>query len=153
MLNSVHNLAPSSSRHPPCPPINARMLSQLVEALDLSLPLDAALAAYAATTFWGQCHLGELLPPSLFPSLPNPLPTHSDFERSLCNPQSCLLHLPHTKTHRHGQDIVLVDQHIPINPISLLKNHIRINHVPSNQHIFSYLSTSGLHSLSKSHFL
>ena len=152
VLNGVHNLAPSSSRRPPHTPINARMLSQLVEALNLSLPLDAAVAACAVTAFWGQC-LGELLPTSLFPSLPNPLPTHSDFKRSLHNPQSCLLHLPHTKTHRHGQDIVLFDQHFPINPISLLKNHIRINHVPSNQHIFSYLSTSGLRSLSKSRFL
>ena len=153
VLNGIHNLAPSSSRRPPRPPINARMLSQLVEALDLSLPLYAAVAACAATAFWGQCCFGELLPTSLFPSLSNPLPTRSDFKMSLRNPQSCLLHLPHTKTHRHGQDIVLVDQLFPINPISLLKNHIRINHVPSNQHIFSYLSTSGLRSLSKSRFL
>ena len=37
-------------------------------------------------------------------------PLHSDFKRSIHNPQSCILHLPVTKTHWHGQDIILVDQ-------------------------------------------
>ena len=154
VLNGVHNLAPGTSRRPPRPPINSRMLSQLVENLDLSSPIDAAVAACAATAFWGQCRLGELLPLSLSPLHPTPLPTRSALKRSLQNPHSCLLHLPRTKTHPHGQNIVLVDQRIPINPISLIKNHFRVNRVSDNQHIFSYLSTDGLHySLSKSHFL
>lgn len=154
VLNGVHNLAPGTSRRPPRPPINSRMLSQLVENLDLSSPIDAAVAACAATAFWGQCRLGELLPLSRSPLHPTPLPTRSALKRSLQNPHSCLLHLPCTKTHPHGQNIVLVDQRIPINPISLIKNHFRVNRVSDNQHIFSYLSTDGLHySLSKNHFL
>lgn len=153
VLNGVHNSAPSSSRRPPRPPINAIMLSQLVENLDLNSPLDAAVAACAATAFWGQCRLGELLPPSAR-SLPStPLPTRSDFKRSLQNPQSCLLHLPHTKTHRHGQEVVLVDQRAPINPISLLKKHLRVNNVPNDKFIFSFASANGLSPLSKPLFL
>jgi hypothetical protein len=153
VLNGVHNSAPRSSRRPPRPPINARMLSQLIENLDLTLPLDAAVAACAATAFWGQCRLGELLPLSTSTTPPNPLPARSDFKKSLRNPQSRLLRLPCTKTHRHGQDIVLVDQQAPINPILLLKNHIRVNNMPSDSHIFSYSSTDGLLSLSKPLFL
>ena len=153
VLNGVHNLAPGSSKLPPYPSINARMLSQLIKGLDLNPPLDAAVAACATTAFWGQCCLGELLPLSSL-SLPStPLPICADFKRSVWNPQSCLLHLPHTKTHCHGQDIVLVDQHGIINPISLLKSHIHVNNIPNDGHIFSYTSANRHMSLSKAVFL
>jgi hypothetical protein len=153
VLNGVHNSAPTTARRLPRPPINALMLSQLVQNLDLDSPLDAAVAACAATAFWGQCRLGELLPPSSSTAPPIPLPTRSDFKRSVLNPQSCILHLPCTKTHRNGQDVVLVDQHASINPILLLKNHIHKNSIPSDRHIFSYTSTDGFLSLSKPFFL
>ena len=65
ILNGVDNLSPSSSRRPPRPPINSKMLTELVNYLDLNVPLDAAVAACAVTAFWGQCRLGELLPPTL----------------------------------------------------------------------------------------
>jgi hypothetical protein len=77
----------------------------------------------------------------------------SDFKRSLWNPHSCILHLPCTKTHHHGQDVVLVDQLAAINPISLLKRHLRVNKVPDNTHIFAYASSDGWSSLTKSVFL
>jgi hypothetical protein len=64
VLNGVHNLAPRGSRRPPHPPINATMITQLIDHLDFSNPLDVAVAACATTAFWGQCHLGELLPSS-----------------------------------------------------------------------------------------
>jgi hypothetical protein len=76
VLNGVHNQAPGTSSRPPRPPINARMLIQLIRALDLAVPLDAAVAACAATAFWGQCRLGELLP--LSPLLPLPVPLSGD---------------------------------------------------------------------------
>jgi hypothetical protein len=147
VLNGVHNHAPGSSRRPPRPPITATMLSQLVTNLDLNSPLDAAVAACAATAFWGQCRLGELLPISSSPSLIAMLPTRSNFKRSLKNPDSCILRLPTTKTNRRGEDVVLVDQRFPINPISLLKNHIRVNNVQSTAHIFSYALPTGSLSL------
>ena len=153
VLNGVHNQAPGSSSRPPRPPVNARMLLQLIGALDLNSPLDSAVAACAATAFWGQCRLGELLPVSPSLPFPIPLPTRSDFKRSLRNPKSCLLHLPRTKTHYHGQDVVLVDQHEPLNPILLLKNHLHINGVPFDSHIFTINSTVGLSSLTKHIFL
>jgi hypothetical protein len=57
------------------------------------------------------------------------------------------------KTHRLGQDIVLVNQRRPINPISLLKNHIRVSNIPSSSHIFSYSSPHGPVLLSKPIFI
>lgn len=153
VVNGVHNCAPGSSRRPPRPPVNSNMLTQLVQGLDLSVPLDAAVAACATTAFWGQCRLGELLPPSSSTLPPSPLPTRAHFKRSLRNPHACILHLPRTKTHRHGQDVVLVDQHLPINPITLLKNHIRVNNVLSDQFLFSFSSPNGYSTLSKKAFL
>jgi hypothetical protein len=156
VLNGVHNSAPRSSRRPPRPPITADMLVQLVGNLDLNSPFDAAVAACAVTAFWGQCRLGELLPISSSISASSSLsslPTRSDFKRSVRNPLSCLLRLPTTKTHHHGQDVVLVDQRAPINPISLLKSHLRVNSVRSDSHIFSYQSGNGLLPLSKGRFL
>lgn len=153
VLSGVHNLAPNSSSRPPRPPINARMLSQLIDNLDLNSPLDAAVAACAATAFWGQCRLGELLPTLSLSPLPTVLPTRADFKRSVRNPQSCVLHLPRTKTHQNGQDVVLVDQHAPVNPVSLLKNHIRVSGVAADSYIFSYTSVIGPSFLSKDVFL
>ena len=153
VLNGVHNLTPGSSRCPPRPPVNAKMISQLVQRLDPNSPLDAAVAACATTAFWGQCRLGELLPASSSSLLSTPFPIRSGFRRSLRNPQSCLLHLPRTKTHRHGQEIVLVDQCASINPLSLLKKHLRLNGVPNNTHIFSFTSNNGFSSLTKPLFL
>ena len=91
VLNGVHNLAPGSSSLPPRPPINAKMLSELIGALNLDLPLDAAVAACAATAFWGQCRLGELLPSSPHSPPTTRLPTRAGFKRSIQNPHSCIL--------------------------------------------------------------
>ena len=153
VLNGVHNLAPGSSKRPPHPPVNANMISQLVQHLDPSSPLDAVVAACATTAFWGQCRLGELLPATSSSLLSTLFPTCSGFRRSSRNPHSCILHLPRMKTHHHGQDIVLVDQCASINPISLLKRHLHLSSVPDNAHIFSFTSTHGLSSLTKPVFL
>ena len=131
------------------------MLTQLIANFNLSTPFDAAVAACATTAFWGQCRLGELLPPSSSPSPSESeaLPTRSDFKRSLSNPQPCILRLPRTKTHRHGQDVVLVNQLAPINPISLLKNHIQVNNIRIDIHLFSIFTAGHYTFLSKSLFL
>ena len=53
------------------------------------------------------------------------LPSRSDLKKSPRNNKSYLLLLPCTKTHRHGQDVVLVKhQSCTINPIVVLKNHL-----------------------------
>jgi hypothetical protein len=153
VLNGVHNLAPSSAKRPLRPPINAKMISQLLEHLDLDSPLDVAVAACATTAFWGQCRLGELLPSSLSPLVSTLFPTRVDFKRSLRNPHSFILRLPRTKTHRHGQDVILVSQKPPSNPISLLCKHLLVNNMPNDTHLFSYAAGDTFISLTKPIFL
>ena len=153
VLSGVHNLAPRGSRRPPCPPINATMLLQLVEHLDLNSPLDVVIAACATTAFWGQCCLGELLPSSSSILVTTPFPTRSDFKKSTRNDLSYTICLPRTKTHRHGQEVAFVDQQTAINPITLLKRHLFINNIPTNTHLFSYVSPHGPTPLTKPVFL
>lgn len=69
------------------------------------------------------------------------------------NPQAYIVHLPHTKTHQHGQDIVLVEQCNPINPIALLMKHLRVNKIPCDTHLLSYMTPQGLQPLTKPLFL
>jgi hypothetical protein len=153
VLNGVHRLAPNGSRLAPRPPVTAKMVLQLVQHLDPNSPMDIAVAACAVTAFWGQCRLGELLPSSTSVLLSTPFPTRLDFRKSLRNPHSRILHLPRTKTHHDGEDIILVDQRAAINPISLLERHLQVNNVPDNCHIFAYPSGDGWTSLTKSTFL
>ena len=82
-----------------------------------------------------------------------PLSLCSGFKRSICSPQSCILHLPHTKTHPHGEEVVLVDQDNPINPISLLKNHIHISGIPRDGLLLSFRKSDDLIVLDKASFL
>ena len=90
---------------------------------------------------------------SVVGTLTTPFPVHSSFKKSTRNSLSYVIHLPHTKTHRHGQEVTLVDQQATINPITLLKRHLHINNIPSNTHLFSYMSPHGFSSLTKPIFL
>ena len=51
-----------------------------------------------------------------------------DVKRSPCNGKSYLLHLPRTKTYRHGQ--VLVKQQSPVKSIAIFKNHLYVSYAP-----------------------
>ena len=153
VLNGVHNLTPRGSKRPPRPPVSARMITQLIQHLDLSSPLDVAIAACATMAFWGQCRLGELLPSSLLILLSVLFPLRSSLRRSARNPKAYVVRLPHTKTHLDGQDIVLVEQCDPINPIALLLKHLQINNIPQDTFLFSYMTPEGLRPLTKPVFL
>ncbi|KAF8803103.1 hypothetical protein BYT27DRAFT_6743692 [Phlegmacium glaucopus] len=69
------------------------------------------------------------------------------------NPSAYMLHLPHTKTHHRGQDVVIVEQQGPINPISLLKNHLHLSHTPHTLPLFAYATHEGHQSFTKRTFL
>jgi hypothetical protein len=51
IINSAKNLAPSSSKKPPHLLITIAMLQHLLDGLDLTKPLDAAVAACTLLTF------------------------------------------------------------------------------------------------------
>ena len=153
VLNGVHNLTPRGSKHLLRPPVTAKMIIQLIQHLNLDSPLDIAVASCATMAFWGQCRLGELLPSSVLLLLSILFPLRSSLKRSTRDPKAHIVRLPHTKTHPEGQDIVLVDQCDPINPLALLARHLQINNIPHDTFLFSYNTPEGFKPLTKSLFL
>ena len=153
VLNGVKNLTPSSSLRRPRSPITIAMLINLLERLEPKDGLDSAVACAAVLAFWGQCRLGELLPPSSSSTYTSVTPARSDVTYSRHDKDAISIHLPRTKTHRSGQDIIIVSQLEPLNPISLLRIHLRINGLPKSSPLFSYKSPRGLRVLTKTKFL
>ena len=98
IINGAKNLAPSSSKKPPWPPITVAMLQLLFNRLDLTKPIDAAVAACALLAFWGQIRLGELLSSSASDLSTTARPARSQFVHSLCSMGSHTLTLPQMKT-------------------------------------------------------
>ncbi|PPQ81779.1 hypothetical protein CVT24_005332 [Panaeolus cyanescens] len=157
VLNGVNIKAPRSSSRPRRSPVTTTMLKVLLSELNLEDPLDAAVAACACTAFWGQCRLGELLPPTST-SATSHLPSRDNLTRSASkksDPRSYELHLPSTKTNRAtGQTITLLKQDHPTNPLPLLQNHFAINELPKKCGLFEYLpKDSNSNLLSKRRFL
>ncbi|PPQ87712.1 hypothetical protein CVT24_008500 [Panaeolus cyanescens] len=160
LLRGLKHTAPDSSSRPPRPPVSLSMLINLIKHLNLANPFDAAVAACASTAFWGQCRLGELLPPSPRSTQLSSIPTRSHLTCSASKsrpPKSFNLHLPQTKTNRLGQTIVILPQDNVSNPLPLLQNHLFVNQPPIHVPLFSYHSSNhGPHhtfTLSKPTFL
>jgi len=100
IINGAKNLAPPSSKKPPRPPITVAMLQLLFDGLDLTKPMDAAIAACALLAFWGQCRLGELLSTSASDLSITAKPARSHFAHSSRSMGSYTVALPQTKTDR-----------------------------------------------------
>ncbi|KAF7303342.1 hypothetical protein MIND_00561900 [Mycena indigotica] len=152
VLSGVDALSPNTSNKPPRPPITADMLLVLRSGLDFSSGFDVAVFAVACTAFWGQCRLGELLPNSRKSADLQFKPKRKDFSYSGIR-QSAKLHLPRTKTKRHGEDVILTDQQAQINPIRAVQMHLIANSLPSECHIFAYGTAISHSPLTRNAFL
>jgi hypothetical protein len=153
VLRGVKNLTPLSSKRLPRSPIDSKMLTMLVRGLDLHEPQDAAIAACASTAFWGQCRLGELLGTSHTDFSTSSRPARTNLRRSNQDMSSYILHLPCTKTNRHGDDAVLVEQSGITNPSHLLRSHFKINNLADHFPFILLQHTQGPRVLTKRIFL
>lgn len=145
VIKGVENLAPGSSKHPPCPPITLQMLEVLASSLDHSSPLDTCVYACALVTFWSQCRLGEMLSTTQtqFKS-PHEVPCLTDLFAPITHGGSCKLFLPKTKTTGfRGAYTFITAQLGCTNPIPALDNHIAINSPPEHYPLFSYRAGNG----------
>ena len=123
VIKGVENLAPNSSKLPPCPPITIKMLEVLATGLDQSSPLDTCIYACALVTFWSQCRLGEMLSStqSHFKS-PCEVPCLTDLFVPITHGGSHKLFLPKTKsTGFRGVYTFITAQHGSTNPIPALE--------------------------------
>jgi hypothetical protein len=151
VVNGVAALAPSKSKRPVRPPVTRHMIIVLSNQLDLKTPFDAAVFAAACTAFWGQCRLGEILPPSASTFSPSKLPIMSavSFQKNTAS-----IELPWTKvTKNRGDTVVLTEQLTPTNPLSALENHFAVNGVQPHTHLFAYRFQGHHRALTKNAFL
>jgi hypothetical protein len=153
IINGAKNLTPSSSKKPPRPPITIAMLQLLFDGLDLTNPIDAAVAACALLAFWGQCRLGELLSSSTSDLSTTSRPSRSQFTHSSRSMGSYTLALPQTKTNRSGEKIVLVPRPNSLDPVSHIRVHLSTSKLPENLPLLAYSTPSGPRMLTKATFL
>jgi hypothetical protein len=123
ILNGVDSLTPSSSVRRQRRPVTAQMLGTLSQKLDATDELDITTLAIALTAFWGQCRLGEILPTSLASSIDH-LPRRSGIITTFTPDKAFKIHLPRTKTKKHGDEIILVAQRTPIDPVRTIQIHL-----------------------------
>ncbi|KIJ28511.1 hypothetical protein M422DRAFT_189647 [Sphaerobolus stellatus SS14] len=151
IVNGVSNLAPSSSKRSPRPPITRRMLRLLFDHLDLSSPFDVAVFATAITAFWGQCRLGELLPDTHHVSKPFSGPLRKHLEIGI---SSASLFLPWTKTTKtQGATITLTRQMRPLDPIAIMQLHFATSPASATSPLFSFCSKDRSILLSRTAFI
>ncbi|KAF9226259.1 hypothetical protein BS17DRAFT_868094 [Gyrodon lividus] len=148
ILNGIANLAPSSSKKPPRPPITCSMLLLLANSLSITDSFDACFS------MWSQSCLGEILSewktsfkPAFVVCRSHLLPPFNQNGSHKC-------HLPFTKVAKHrGEDVCICRKLGPSDPIATINNYLNINKIPPNLPLFSYLSTRGWRCLTKKKLL
>ncbi|KIJ09321.1 hypothetical protein PAXINDRAFT_87622 [Paxillus involutus ATCC 200175] len=154
VLNGVANLASSSSKKPPHPPISRSMLVLLANHLELSNPLDSCCFVAACLAMWAQARLGEILSPWENSFKPTFVVCRSHLLPPFNANGSRKCHLPFTKVAKsRGEDVVICRQHGPSDPIAAINSHLSINPMPPNLPLFSYLSTRGWRCLTRKKLL
>ena len=123
VLNGVHNLAPDSSRHLPRPPVNAIMISQLVQRLDLNSPVDVAVAAGAATAF-GVSVVLESYFHQIYPLHPLPSSLSVPVSKDLCATPTHAYSAYHGPKHIHMVKKWCSSNSMPRLTLSLYSNDI-----------------------------
>jgi hypothetical protein len=91
--------------------------------------------------------------PSLFPFLILCLFYFISASKGLSKTPNFAFFICHTRTHPHSKEVILVDQNNPVNPITLLKNHICVNGIPKDGLLFSFRESGHLTVMDKTFFL
>lgn len=151
-LHGVQALAPPAK--PLRPPVSLAMLEALHHSLDRFHPLHACVLALASTAFWSPSRLGEFCTTSSLSYNPKRTPARQDLGSVSSRTGSCKLHLPYTKTKRYaGDDVLVVRQDGPSDPISALQQHTLVNKMPAHVPLFSYLHEGRWRCLTKRTFM
>ena len=149
VMNGAKNMTPASSNKPPWLPITTGMLKLLINNLDLTQPMDTAIAACAVLAFWRQCRLGELLSSSSSDLSIVSKPARSHFMCSLHSPNSHTVFLPQTKIEWDREKITLVPQSKELDPALHLKSHLTMSKLAGHLPLLAFSTPSGPHMLTK----
>ena len=136
-------------------PVTIDLMKCLCSKLDLSDPLDAAIASCVTTTFYSVSHTREFTVPTLTTLNPTQHAKPSDISvKRDCNDlEVTVFYLPRTKYTMEGEDMFWSCQGGIMDPKTLLENHLHFNNPPPNGHLFTYKHHKGFCPLTKRSFL
>ena len=154
-LTGATILAPPASRHLKRAPVTVGLMERICSKLDLSDPLDAAVASCLSTTFYSVTHTGEFTVPTLtaFDPTQHVKPSDISVRRDHNDLEVTVFHLPRMKCATEGEEVFWSHQDGITDPKALLENHLQVNNPPANGHLFAYKHHRGFCPLTKRTFL
>jgi hypothetical protein len=154
-LTGAANLAPPSSKRPKRVPFTVPLIELILNNLDHSDPLDAAVAACLTTTFHTAACTGEFTVSALNKFDPTIHIKRSDIRNGedRHGMKVTVFAIPRTKCSPNGEDVYWAVQQGLSDPDSALKNHFRINDPLPHCHLFSYRHPKGSRPLTRRVFL
>jgi hypothetical protein len=123
--------------------------------LSLTDPLDAAIFACLTTTFFTTARTREFTVKNLnsFNLDLHITRNNMSIQRDRQGLEITNFHLPHTKAAPQGEDVNWAKQDGLADPHRALMNHIVINNMPPNLHLFSYKAKNTHRPLTRAKFL
>ena len=140
-LRAATVTAPHKSTKPPRQPATINYLTAILNHLNKSDPLDAAVAACITTTFWSVSRLGEFTVQTIasFNSKRHATIKDTALDQDRNGLQVRTFRLPFTKSAREkGESTSWAQQPGPIDPWEAFENHQHVNAPPPGAHIFAY---------------
>jgi hypothetical protein len=136
-----HCIHPPKSTKPQQQPVTINHLTAILNHLNKTHPLNAAIAACITTTFWSVSRLGEFTVPAIksFSTKKHITTKATALEQDRHGLQVRTFKLPFTKSAREkGESTSWAQQPGPADPWEAFQNHLHINNPPSGAHIFAY---------------
>jgi len=142
LLKGAERIAPASSKRKKRRPFTIEFIEKLLQELDMSTPLDAAVFACLTTCFYAVARLGELTVPRLDAFNPSSHVTTANVRTEASGNNQAditIIHIPHTKAApTEGEDVYWVPQQGLSDPYIAMKNHLEVNNPPPTAHLFAY---------------
>lgn len=154
-LAGAANLAPPSSKRPKRAPVTVEIMTKILAQLDLSNPLDAAVAACLTTSFYSLARTGEFTVPSVdkFNSSIHVTRASIRDDQDRHGLKVKVFRIPRTKSSPTGEDLYWATQEGPTDPRFLLTNHFTINNLPPTTHLYAYRHRKSFRPLTKTAFM
>ncbi|OJT05120.1 hypothetical protein TRAPUB_4081 [Trametes pubescens] len=139
-INGASKLVPAALKKKKREPVTVALLHSLATQFDLTVPFDAAVWACMLVSFFSLARLGELTVKNqgAFKHALHPSRSSLRFEQHRGGSEVRCIFLPCTKAAPQGEDISFARQSSPIDPWSALDNHLQLNNLAEDPHIFAY---------------
>ena len=156
ILKGADRLTPPSSKRKKRLPYTPEFIAKLREHMELDEPFDAAVFACLTTCFYSAARVGEFVVPRLdaFSADKHVTLANLRVDRNAEGLEVTVLHVPQTKAAPiEGEDVFWSTHPGPTDPYEALQNHLRINRMTRDVHLFAYWHKNQLRPLTKHVFI